>query len=334
MPHQLSNMDINEISLVGEPANPGANVLLYKNKAGRPASSAVDDTNVVKDLLKGLTELVTKFGVSLEVDTSKVQKEMLGVLGENIQEIATSTKLSKSKKAELIKKSVTEFNEELLKALPLDYNVNPEEDPLMKTDLTKMSAEDKIALAKALQEDADVKKATAEADAEDAADGGADDAMEGKKLKKAKAAVDATEAAITKALEPLQKQLKDAQDIAKALQDKDEDRTRMEKAKELVGAMPGVKVDDVAKMLKGMTAEQVTQLETVTKAANEQARVAKLLEVKGGVVVKEGSAIAIAKGKAAEIMKADTKITSEDVALAKVWEQNPTLYDQHMKEVH
>lgn len=329
MANQLSNMQIEEISLVREPASPGADVLLYKSKDSQPNA---------EELVKELQTLVAKFGIDVDVPKKDAHTDMVSALHKSLEGIATATNLTKSQKTALIKKSVDEFNEALA-VLAKGADGSDKGDTAMP-DIAKMSVEDKTALLKALKDDKDHETVFKGAGCapgmkkNENADG-TDEPMDGAETTKGKmkksAAETANEEAVNKALEPLQKQLKEQADQIAAFQKAEDERVRLAKANEMTKGLTGVKAEDVSTVLKGMSEDAVKLLEGVLKSAAEQARLAEVTSVKGAPVHKEGSAMAIAKAKADEIRKAKPELTQEQ-ALTKAFEADPALYDRAESE--
>ena len=340
MPQQLSDMKVEEVSLVDDPANPGAQVLLWKRKQGGNMSKKLDAKKTSETLHKTLA-ILQKFGLYSppekamgfsDLDNAREKQEMIAALGDSLNSIAGDATIDDTQKAQLMQQSVQEFisavgNPGMGMGAEADKSGNQDPAAMMDemdkaVDLSQLSQEQKEAL---LQQLLDEKKKAAEAStaspAGNATEGG--DAMEKEKV----------DEMVNKALEPVQKQLKEAQDtIAKMNEDKALEQ-RIVKAKEITKGLTGVDHTKVAEMLKGLSSEAQDTLGTVLKAASEQARLASLLVVKGSDLGASGEAHTLAKSKAEDIKKSNPKL-SDAQALAKVWEQNPALYEQYCREQH
>lgn len=327
MAQMLTDMNIEEVSLVDDPANPGAKVLLWKRKNGGDMTKK-DDSGLKASLLQvlqkfgmyGAPEQATTFN---DLDDGREKQEMIQVLSDSLVSIAGDTSLSDEDKKSYMQQSVSEFlaeigsSQETEKGNADDPASMQTKGDMMKTiDLSTLSKENKEQLLKQLQDE----QAAAGSTGEPAGNEGGD-AMKKEQI----------DEVVTKALEPVQKELKDAQALIAKMNDEKAAAVRLEKAKDITKGLAGVDVEKVAEMLKGLDDAGQETLASVLKAASEQSKLATLLKTAGSDTAKPGSADEIAKSKADEIRKANPKL-SEQQALAMAWEQNPGLYDQHCGE--
>jgi hypothetical protein len=140
------------------------------------------------------------------------------------------------------------------------------------------------------------------------------------------------EPALQEVLKAQRAELKQAQDIAKAERDARLNREYISKAEAL--PMISESKDDLAGLLRraadALTPEDNEKLEKVLKAANEQIAKGNLFSEFGS----GGGETTISKSveaMAAELRKADPSLTQE-LAITQVYEQNPDLYLQSLKE--
>lgn len=328
MAQMLTDMNIEEVSLVDDPANPGAQVLLWKRKNGGDMTKK-DDTGLKTSLLQVLTkfglygapEQATTFN---QLDDGREKQEMIQVLCDSLVSIAGDSSISDEEKKTYMQQSVSEFLAEMGTGTETEKG-NSDDPAAMQTkgdmmkgtiDLSTLSKENKEQLLKQLQDE----QAAAGSTGETASNEGGD-AMQKEQV----------DEMVTKALEPVQKQLKDAQDLIAKMNEEKASSVRLEKAKEITKGLAGVEAEKVAEMLKGLDDAGQETLAGILKAAGEQAKLSTLLKTSGSDAAKPGSAAEIAKSKADEIRKSNPKLT-EQQAMAQVWEQNPKLYEQHCGE--
>jgi len=182
-------------------------------------------------------------------------------------------------------------------------------------------------------------------DAEDAADGGADEDAE--KKKKAKTA----KADLAKAVElppDVEARLKKADETAADLQKAQERITKMEddkareqyirKAADIADALPGATPDDLGGILlktsRALTKDEQAKLETVLKGANALVKSAAFAELGSSIPGAEGDAYATLTAEADKLRKADPKLTPEQ-ARARILKSDPKIMaaiDQAQRE--
>jgi len=135
--------------------------------------------------------------------------------------------------------------------------------------------------------------------------------------------------------EVLEKRLKDTEELAKKMADEKARETYIAKAAGFQNL--AVKPDEFGLVLKSaaenMTAEDFASLEGVLKAADEAIKQGNLFKEFGrsGHGAAVNSVMAKAEAMAAEMVQKSTAMTKE-MALAKVWEENPDLYEQYESE--
>lgn len=313
--NKLTKLDVDEVSLVDSPANPGAHVLLWKRKDGNGdylAREALVKQVLAKLNLYGPGSDESKTFASMREDGEN--QELVSVLCQSLNNIIGDSESTPEEKLALVETSLGEF----LSALQDgdESGELPEGDMAMgKSKISNSSQEDDVTV------DPNKDKV--------------DPAV-------AKAAQDvAAQEQIEKAMQPLKKQL---EDMTKALEASNVEISkqqeviakaeRIEKAKAMVGDLASVNVDDVADMLKSLPVDQAEKLAGVLKAAGEQAKLATILETRGSnMVVKAGSAVSIAKARSEELRKSDPKLT-EQAAMTKVWANDPALYDKYVAETN
>lgn len=106
--------------------------------------------------------------------------------------------------------------------------------------------------------------------------------------------------------------------------EKQEGETRLAKARDIVKDVPAVKAEDMAKVLKGMTAEQQETLQAIVKTLGEQVKAGGLFKAVGSSSGEAADAHEQLKKKADEIAK-NEKVTIEK-AFTLASERNPDLY--------
>ncbi len=281
MPKQLTKMNLDEISLVDEPASPDANILLAKSKKG--------------NAFMNLADLFQKFGFKKAMSLTEAKRaselqESVWALHTSLNSILADEQLDDAGKATKVNESISQF-------LDLIKSPATEGDDMSKTEMTaeeKAKAYDEM---KAKEAEA-VKKAAEGQQAEDV-------------LKAKTATLEAENAELKKKLG----------DVI----EKQEAETRLAKAKELTASLPSVKAEDMANVLKGMTAEQIAALEGITKTLGEQVKAGGLFKSIGQGGGKSDAQTQL-DAKAAEIAKAENVSIQKAFTLAA--ERNPDLYEK------
>lgn len=325
MPHALKDMTVEEVSLVGAPANPGAVVLLAKNKDGEHQRDGI---------LKKIAELLQKSGLwgvsgseakTFDETAAMAQnQEKIDVLARALSDTNSDSEIEAGQRVTMMQQSLNEFMSAVGAPTQKSGESGKTTEDEEMTDLAKMTVEQKEALLKSLNADKEQReKAAAE------------------ELAKSRGAVlpDFSEAitkAVQAAVEPIAKQLTDAQAvIAKMTADK-ENAALIEKAAPLTKELTGVKAEDVAALMKNMDADGQEKLSGILKAAGEQAKVGRSRLFRsagfsGGVPVVT-KAEDIAKQRAAEIVTKSAGGMTEQQAIAKVYKDDPGLYEQYESE--
>jgi len=347
MPQNLVNMDVREVSLVDDPANPGAHVLFAKNKGSREVKSG--DQENQSGFIKALGDLMRKSGLWSvtnndartfdQLAVTAETQEMIDVLNRSLSDINSDAESDDAAKGQMMQQSISEFLTATgmlaatAKAAKAAQGQTTEEQDM---DISKLKPEDKATLLKALQEDAEtVAKAAADKGAADKAAAAKADVAKG-----GAAVPDLSEQiskALTTAMEPVLKQLDAANAVIKSLTDEKSQTALVNKAAALTKSLTGVTAEGLADVMKGMSDDQQAKLTDILKAAGEQAeagRSALFKSIGGRSTPVAGSAEEVAKQRAAEAISKNTsgKPMSESQALAKVWNEDPALYDRYLKE--
>lgn len=342
MPKLLKDMGLDEISLVDEPASPGARVALFKrrnsgdeNEAQTPileVRKALGDSGVPDVALAAFEGAVSKAYSEVEAMTfdearenaealaegakaSSKLTELVYLLAESIRSVYADAEVEDP--ASLVNESIEQFNE----AVKNEIGGKSKAEKAMKTcaDCKKPEvckdkgacamSEDKKDFQKSIDEA--VTKAVGEAVAKAKADAEAE-------VKKAR---EEAAAAIAKANE----------EIAKINEAKAEE-ARLAKAKTLVEGVPGMEAETVAKALKGMDADTQAAFEKSLAAAREAAKLGKVTKELGGSGgAAPGSANERIAKAAAGLRAQDPKLTNAQ-AVAKALENDPALYSDYIAE--
>lgn len=299
MPAHLSDMTIDEISLVDEGANGEARVVIFKAKKTPPknkqdmvdddgdddtSKSGDNDNDVVKTLL-------SKFG----------QTDPDGFSGDpDAAAFAAAQLKEQDMDIEALSKALEDAEAKLV---ALEKRTNEAESALEDANAVIKSKDEEIGdLKKSLTTNA----------------GGEDDFM--KSLPES----------VRKRFEDAEAKAKAAEEAVAKMQDAAETQDAIAKAKDLgVG-----NADEVGPLLlrvrKGKTTEaDAAALETMLKAQAAQSKVSHLFKAMGSSNAVDGDPEALIKAKADEIQKANKGMTAE-VAYAKAVEENPALYNAYI----
>lgn len=131
----------------------------------------------------------------------------------------------------------------------------------------------------------------------------------------------------------LQKQAKEAEELAKAEKEARLNREFVTKAAELKGL--NVKADEFGPVLKAVAEkcpEQFEKLEAVLKTASNAILTGEVLKEVGSSGSSSGSAWDKIEKKAEELLKGETSLSKEQ-AISKVIQQEPQLYEEYQKEL-
>ena len=138
--------------------------------------------------------------------------------------------------------------------------------------------------------------------------------------------------AVRKMMEDAEKRAKDAENLAKSLQEKADNEQYLAKAAKL--AVPGSNPEEIAAMMKSMASdpEALAKFEAMLAATNEQiAKGALFSEAGRSGGMPAGNTVAKVEALAKEMVQKDSGLTKE-MALAKVWNEHPELYAEYENE--
>lgn len=308
MAQLLKDIQLDELSLVDDGANPGARILFFKRKptAEQVTSDLRSFFTKLKpaadaDFAKMMDECAATFD---EVDAADEAWENLSILWRALSSILADKTLSTDQKASMIADSLTQY---------LDAMSNQE---ATMPDVTQKQMDEAIT------------KAVAEAIAKQKQDTDAAIAKAVEDAKKANEA--ATTAAIAKAKEEADKEVKKANEELAKLRDERAGEVRLAKAKSLVGKT-NVSAEDVAKLLAKLDAAESEILEKVLKGASEAMEKSGLFSEAGASGGGDRGTALDELSKAAEVIKKANPTMSQAAAEAKAAEDNPALYGEYRK---
>lgn len=330
--NELTDMEITEISLVDEPANDDARVVIVKAKSG---FKLCDDCKDPKGCMaKG------KCGVekSMDADEDDMEddddmEEMDGMNGKGKMK-KSAKPISAAKVAGAILTAITELSPQIVeKALAEGFSADSEAAD-MAEEIIKETVMDITQLSKALEE-AEAKMETLEKRASDAeaALKEANDTIA--KAKAPEESAEPSEEEVLKSLpEAIRKRLEKAKEdeatIAKMAAEAEE-KEAIEKVRAMKVAEPEKVGPMLLRVAKGKsTAEDAKAIETLLKQHAAISAVSPLFKSIGSAAAVEGDPEELLKAKAAEIQKAsDGKLTSAQ-AYDEALKQNPSLYDAYI----
>lgn len=313
MPQNLSDMTIEEISLVDDPANEQARVAIVKSKAGKKKRmSAAYKAEIEDEAMEADEELDDE---DEEEDSSKLKglKKAIEAIAPRLAQTIAGGSSADSDAAASGETALKEYEmdlENLSKAL---------EDAEAKLEtLSKRAEEAEAALN-------DAKSALAEKDAQI------------ESLSKAAAPAPAEEDVLKSLPEPVRKRLEETEARAKAAEEAiakmkaaTEEAEAIAKAKSLNVAEPEKVGPMLLRVAKGMTtADDAAFLESLLKGLNEQGSQAALFKSIGSSAAVDGEPEAILKAKADEIQKANSGMTFEQ-AYAQAVDSNPAVYSAYV----
>lgn len=316
MAQQLTDMSIDEISLVDDPANEQARVLIVKAKSGKKAATKMYD---VKDTEED--ESTDADGMEDEDEKTKrlmarVKKAIEGIAPRVAQTLAGSPSADNDA-ANTAAASLKEY--------------------VMDIETLSKSLEEAEAKLAALAKRAD----DAEAALKDAGEViKAKDAEIETLTKSAEPVAPAAEEDVLKSLpESIRKRLEESEAVAKAAQaeitkmrDESERAEAIAKAKELKVGDPDVVGPLLLRVAKGMsTVDDAAALTALLKGAGEVADQSALFKSVGSDAAVDGEPEELLKAKAAEIQKVNTGMTFEQ-AYVKAMEENPSLYNAYVSK--
>lgn len=323
MPKQLLGLRVDEVSLVDEPANPGAKVAFFKRKEDKPMNkfSAWIAKHLGKAAADELASIKKDAQSFDDIEMGNEAREASWNLQQSICSIIEDESLDMAAKTAKIDETITQFKAALsqeqleqtgagnsagngtsvvastMKSTKGDKDMTPEE---LKKSIDGAVAE---AMAKAKSETAEaIAKAKAEAD---------------EAIAKAKAEASAE---VAKANDAVAKMIAERADEA-----------RLTKAKSMVEGVAGFTAEQVAGMLKSMDDKQAEELEKSLKALKSVAKTNRIFSEAGAPVGKSGSAYQQLEQKAAELIAHEPKL-SKAQAMKRVTKSNPELYVQYRSE--
>jgi len=292
MPSYLKDMEIDEVSLVPDGANPGAKVLFYKSREEKKMdkSTLLDQVkklfgaNAADHLQKGMyKDPSMKKEDEGTAEESSVMDEKMDMLYDSVESISGDAQLTPADKRKMMEKTFMQFIDDVLpttvedtpteKADPVTDETSKDED--MKNDEVAKALESKIAK---LQADYETK--------------------------------------IAKANEQITK-----------MQEEKADADRLAKATKMVAGLP-LKAESVAKILKSSDAETIVELEktlATTAAALKESGIFKEIGSNNGQ--SDESAMDKLNKIASDIRKSNVKLT-EAQAFREAVRQNPGLFQE------
>lgn len=311
---ELTDMEITEISLVDEPANDDARVVIVKAKSKPPMDEEADPNEAEPDG---------------DEDDAEEEAE-----AKPKGKVKKGAPLSAAKVAGAILVAINELSPQIVeKALAEGFSANPEAAD-MAEEIIKETIMDITQLSKAL-EDAEAKMEALEKRASDA-EAALKDAND--TIEKAKAAAtpeEPNEEEVLKSLpEPIRKRLEKAKEdeatIAKMAAEAEE-KAAIAKARDLKVAEPEKIGPMLLRIAKGKsTDDDVKVIETLLKQNAAISSMSPLFRSIGSAAAVEGDPEEILKAKAAEIQKnSDGKMTNAQ-AYDEALKQNPSLYDAYI----
>lgn len=304
MAQALTDMTIDEISLVDDPANEQARVLIVKAKGGKKPYSKSDD----------MDEDDAESNTDPDPEEEKATRLMARV-----------------------KKAIDEIAPRVAQTLAGSLSADNDAADAAAASL-KEYVMDIEALSKSL-EDAEAKLAALTTRAESAEDAlkDADEVIKSLKAAAQPANQPSDEEVLKSLPEAIRKRLQDAEEKAKAAEeavakarDEQERTEAIAKAKDLKVGDPAVVGPLLLRVAKGMTtADDAKALTDLLKAAGEVSAQSALFKSIGSDVAVDGDPEELLKAKADEIQKANAGMTFEQ-AYVKAMEQSPALYNAYV----
>lgn len=325
--NELTDMEITEISLVDEPANDDARVVIVKAKSGfKPCDDCKDPKGC---MAKG------KCAVEKSMDGDEDDMEGDEDMDEGKGKMKKSAApLSPAKVAGAILTAITELSPQIVeKALAEGFSADNEAAD-MAEEIIKETIMDISALSKAL-EDAEAKMETLEKRASDA-EAALKEAND--TIAKAKAASEQgepSEEEVLKSLpEAIRKRLEKAKEdeatIAKMAAEAEE-KEAVEKARSMKVSEPEKVGPMLLRIAKGKsTTEDAKAIEAILKQNAAIIEKAPIFKSIGTAAAVEGDPEELLKAKAAEIQKAADGKKSFAQAYDEALVQNPSLYDAYI----
>lgn len=310
MTTKLSDMTIDEVSLVDDPANGEARVLIVKAKYGKPADAQLSEENegeaddeTMEAGKKKPAFLMKKFREALE--DAELNDEQLDAVNKAAGEFASA--INETKTASAAKEKTMDL-ETLSKAL------GEAEAKLVALEKRADEAESELAEKNEIikQKDAEIQTVSKSA--------GENEEEILKSLPEA----------IRKRLQESEAAAKEAADTVQKMKDDTELKDAIAKAKTIGVGEPDKVGPLLMRVANGATTgEDATFLETMLKGVGEIAGKSLLFKSIGGAAAVDGDPEAQLQAKADEIRKADSKLTPQQ-AYSKAMEQHPELYTAYI----
>lgn len=326
--NELTDMEITEISLVDEPANDDARVVIVKAKSGfKPCDDCKDPKGCMAKGKCGIEKSMDED--EDDMDEDDMEEKAKGKMKKS------AAPISAAKVAGAILTAITELSPQIVeKALAEGFSAQSEAAD-MAEEIIKETIMDITQLSKAL-EDAEAKMEALEKRASDA-EAALKEAND--TIAKAKPADDAepvqSEEDILKSLpEAIRKRLEKAKEdeatIAKMAAEAEE-KEAVEKARALKVPEPEKVGPMLLRVAKGKsTAEDAKIIETLLKQHAAISAVSPLFKSIGSAAAVEGDPEEVLKAKATEIQKgSDGKLTYAQ-AYDEALKQNPAVYDAYI----
>lgn len=328
MANELTDMEITEISLVDEPANSDARVVIVKAKSGfKPCDDCKDPKGC---MAKG--KCAVKKSMDGDEDDMDEEDDMEEEAAGRMKKSAAP--ISPARIAGAILTAITELSPQIVeKALAEGFSANRDAAG-MAEEIIKETIMDMTALSKALEE-AEAKMEALEKRASDAETAlkEANDTIA--KAKAAEPAAEPSEEEVLKSLpEAIRKRLEKAKEdeatIAKMAAEAEE-KEAVEKARSMKVAEPEKIGPMLLRIAKGKsTAEDAKAIEAILKQNAAIIEKAPIFKSIGTAAAVEGDPEEILKAKAAEIQTASEGKLTYAQAYDEALKRNPSIYDAYI----
>jgi hypothetical protein len=321
MANKLTQMEIDEISLVDDPANGDAKVVIVKAKADPNFKPCPGCPNRGACMAKGQclakADPVTKFRETL--DGLATDDEDRSVVENAVDELIKGLATSGNDAAQAADEELTMDLEQLTKSL--------EDAEAKLAELAKRVEEQDAALAEAQDV---IKAKDSEIEQAKAKKGYGGKQMMKEDGEEEDEVMKSLPESIRKRLEETEAQAKEATEQLAKMKSEAETKDAIAKAKDL-GFGDAEKVGPLLlRIAKGTTtAEDATLVEQMLKSAAEVSGKSDLFKAIGSDSAVDGDPEALLKAKADEIRKANDKLTPEQAYVAAM-DQNPQLYNAYI----
>ena len=327
MANELTDMEITEISLVDEPANNDARVVIVKAKSGfKPCDDCKDPKGCMAKGKCAVTKSMD--GDEDDMDEEDDMEEAKGRMKKS------AAPISAAKVAGAILTAITELSPQIVeKALAEGFSANSEAAD-MAEEIIKETIMDMTTLSKALEE-AEAKMEALEKRASDAETAlkEANDTIA--KAKAAEPAAEPSEEEVLKSLpEAIRKRLEKAKEdeatIAKMAAEAEE-KEAIEKARSMKVSEPEKIGPMLLRIAKGKsTADDAKAIEAILKQNAAIIEKAPIFKSIGTAAAVEGDPEEILKAKATEIQNASEGKLTYAQAYDEALKRNPSIYDAYI----